>query len=239
MKTKFFGIARVSTQKQMRSGNSVQDQISSIENYASQNNGELIEIVQVQSSGKKQLMNVGQLADTIKKAKENGAEIIVTKIDRLSRDQITLLMLKKASTESGVEIHITSMNRKISEISDLEFTLISSMAQEERKMIVSRTKEASKNRLGPIGVTLDPADMVQRSLAKRRKLANTWAESVNLKNRIIDAIHQLRHPSLEKVALYLNGQQSYSRTGVPWTTINLHKTIERMGWQWKELKKAG
>ena len=239
MKTKFYGIGRVSTQKQFKSGESIERQIESIKNYANQNNGELIEVVKIQASGKKQLLNIGQLAETIKKAKENGAELIVTKIDRLSRDQITLLMLKKASTESGVEIHITSMNRKISEISDLEFTLISSMAQEERKLIVARTKEASRGRIGPIGVTLDPCELVQRSIEKRRSLANKWAESVDLKSRITNAIKELRNPGLAKVALYLNGQQSYSRTGVPWTTINLAKTIERMGWQWKELKKAG
>ena len=233
---KFFGVARVSTQKQMRSGNSVEDQILSIQKYAHENKGDLVNIVKVQASGKKQLLNAGQLAETIKKAKEIGAELIVTKLDRLSRDQITLLMLKKASTESGVEIHITSMNRKISEISDLEFTLLSSIAQEERKMIVSRTKEASKNRIGPIGISLNAKELAYRSIDKRRGLADSWAKSVNLRSRIIDAVNQLKNPNLNNVALWLNGQQSYSRTGVPWNQVNLRQTMKRLGWKWSELK---
>ena len=102
---KFFGVARVSTQKQMRSGNSVGDQILSIQKYAHENKGDLVNIVKVQASGKKQLLNAGQLAETIKNAKEIGAELIVTKLDRLSRDQITLLMLKKASTEVSRDPH--------------------------------------------------------------------------------------------------------------------------------------
>jgi len=235
-KRTYIGCARVSTIKQMRTGQSVTCQIEQIKKYAHETNGELVNIVKVQASGKKQLLNVGQLAETIKQAKEIGAEILCTKLDRLSRDQITLLMLKKASTESGVEIHITSMGRKISEISDLEFTLLSSMAQEERKMIASRTKEASKNRIGPIGISLNAKELAYQSIDKRRGLAQSWAKSVNLRSRIIDAINQLKNPNLNNVALWLNGQQSYSRTGVPWNQVNLRQTMKRLGWSWSELK---
>ena len=173
-KRTYIGCARVSTIKQMRTGQSVTCQIEQIKKYAHETNGELVNIVKVQASGKKQLLNVGQLAETIKQAKEIGAEILCTKLDRLSRDQITLLMLKKASTESGVEIHITSMGRKISEISDLEFTLLSSMAQEERKMIASRTKEASKNRIGPIGISLNDLDKSTPFLYSSTQIPTTY-----------------------------------------------------------------
>lgn len=236
MKTKFLGLARVSTIKQMRTGHSVACQVDQIKKYAEDTDGELIQIVKVQASGRKQLLNVGQLAETINLAKKIGAEILSTKLDRLSRDQITLLQLKKLSSESGVEIHITSMRRRISEISDLEFTLLSSMAQEERKMIQSRTKEASKNRVGPIGLSLNAKELAYRSINKRRALAESWAKSVNLRSRIIDAVNQLKNPNLNNVALWLNGQQSYSRTGMPWNQVNLRQTMKRLGWSWKELK---
>ena len=238
MKTKFIGIARVSTQRQMNNGGSVNHQCESITNYAHQNNGELVEIVKVQASGKKQTLNVGQLAETIKKAKQIGADIIVTKIDRLSRDQITLLMLRKASFESNVEVHVTSMNRKISDINDLEFTLLASMAQEERKLIVSRCRESAKGRVGAIGTTLDPSEMGRRSVNVRAKISRDWAESVNLRHHIQDSINKLKQPTQDSICQMLNGQNILTIRGAKWNRVNFLQQIRRLGWSWQELKKA-
>jgi hypothetical protein len=236
MITKFIGISRVSTQRQMNNGNSVFLQCESIKNYALQNNGELVEIVKVQASGKKQNLNVGQLAETIKKAKKIGASLIVTKVDRLSRDQITLLMLRKASLESNVEVHVTSMNRKLSDISDLEFTLLASMAQEERKLIVSRCRESAKGRIGAIGTTLDPVEMGKRSVNVRSKISRDWAESVNLRHHIEDAINKLKQPTQDSICQMLNGQNILTIRGAKWNRVNLLQQINRLGWSWKELK---
>lgn len=236
MKTKFIGISRVSTQRQMNNGNSVFLQCESIKNYALQNNGELVEIVKVQASGRKQKLNVGQLAETIKKAKKIGASLIVTKVDRLSRDQITLLMLRKASLESNVEVHVTSMNRKLSDISDLEFTLLASMAQEERKLIVSRCRESAKGRIGAIGTTLDPVEMGKRSVNVRSKISRDWAESVNLRHHIKDAINKLKQPTQDSICQMLNGQNILTIRGAKWNRVNLLQQINRLGWSWKELK---
>ena len=110
---KLFLIARVSTRRQMMEGGSVRLQIQQLKKFAEENSAKQIKIFEIQVSGAKQLINIGQLASIIKEAKEEGADLAVTKADRLSRDTISLLMLKKASEENGVEIHITSMGRKI------------------------------------------------------------------------------------------------------------------------------
>ena len=231
------GIARVSTIRQLKNGNSVQDQIEQIENFSRKENFKLLDVVRVQASGKHQLLNVGQLAETIKRARELGAEIVVTKLDRLSRDTITLLTLRKASSESGVEIHVASMNRKISEISDIEFNLLSFMAEQERKMISQRTKEATRNRIGTFGSTLNAKEMNQRSIAKRVNLAKAWASSVHLKDQILEAVSALKSPTLVNVARWLNGNNLPTRRGKKWTKLNLHEQINRLGWSWVELKK--
>jgi len=235
MKKKFLGIARVSTSRQMK-GNSVAFQCESIQRYAHQNNGELVDIVKVQASGKKQKLNVGQLAETISKAKEIGASLIVTKIDRLSRDQITLLMLRKASLESNVEVHVTSMNRTMSQVSDLEFTLLASMAEQERKIIVSRCRDAAKGRIGAIGKTLDPSEMGRRSVNVRAKLSREWAESVNLRHHIQEAINKLKRPTQESICQMLNGQNIFTIRGAKWNRVNLLQQLKRLGIPWKELK---
>jgi hypothetical protein len=238
MKRKFVGLCRISTLKQAKEGNSIEEQSKSISRYADSQRGELVEIVKVQASGKKQLLNVGQLSETIKKAKLLGAEIICSKIDRLSRDQITLLMLRKASTESGVEIHVSSINRKISEISDLEFSLIAVIAEQERKTIAQRTKEASKNRVGPIGQTLDAVELGKKSVSVRAKLTSDWADSVNLKMHICNAFDMLRHPTQSSVAKWLNGEGVLTIRGNRWTAVNLCQQLDRLGWKWGEFQQT-
>ena len=64
----------------MQKGNSVEEQSRQIEKFALDKGMDLLEIVKVQASGKKQLLNIGQLSETIKKAKSAGASIVVTKI---------------------------------------------------------------------------------------------------------------------------------------------------------------
>ena len=100
--------------------------------YAKEKGLEVEEVVRVMQSGAKQLLSVGELSEAIKRAKELGCGIAVTRADRLSRDTISLLMLKKASLENGVDIHVTTLNRKITEISDLECTLMAVMAEQSR-----------------------------------------------------------------------------------------------------------
>ena len=217
---KGIGIARVSTMKQMQKGNSVADQAEQITQFCTDNEMELIGIEKIQASGKKQLLNVGELAEVIKKAKSEQAEIVVTKIDRISRDQITLLMLKKASEESGIEIHVASMNRKISEISDLEFSMIAVLAESERKQIAERTKQAARGRIGPMGVSLDPSEMGRRSADARARVTRQWAEKIQLRNRIAHAEGILK-PTLERVCRSLNGDGIPTITGKKWNHVTL------------------
>ncbi len=229
------GIARVSTSVQFKKGSSVEEQAKQIKAFAEKIGGELVEIVKVQASGKSMVLNTGQLSTTINRAKEMKAEIVVTKLDRLSRDQITLLQLKKASSESGVEIHIASMDRKISEISDLEFTLLASFAETERKQIQQRIKEATKDRIGPIGKTLNAKILQTKGLVKRQALAVEWAESVGLEKQIKDASSVLKSANLRNVAHWLNGNNSVTRRGKPWSFATLQQQVARLGWNWKEL----
>ena len=64
------GIARVSTSVQFKKGSSVQEQGKQIKAFAEKIGGELVEIVKIQASGKSMVLNTGQLAATINRAKE-------------------------------------------------------------------------------------------------------------------------------------------------------------------------
>ena len=234
---KLFLIARVSTRRQMVEGGSIENQIEQLKEFAEKNNAGEVKIFEIQVSGAKQLINIGQLASIIKEAKEVGADLAVTKADRLSRDTISLLTLKRASEENGVEIHITSMGRKISEISDLEWNLMSFMASEERKLIRARTKEACKDRIGTFGTSLSATEMNQKGLQKRVELAQAWASSTKLKEHILDAVTALKKPNLSSVARWLNGEGLLTRRGSKWSPANLSQQVDRLGWNWKDLIK--
>lgn len=229
------GIARVSTARQFNQGNSVEAQVEQIRAFSLKLGRQLLEVVKIQASGKTMVLNHGQLSRTITRAREMEADLVVTKLDRLSRDQISLLQLKKASQDSGVQIHVSSMDRTINEISSLEFTLLASFAQIEREQIQARIKEACKNRVGPIGQTLNAKELQRKSLEKRRRLAGEWAESVKLKQQIIEAGQNLVRPNLKNVARWLNGNGSLSRRGKPWALTSLQQQVARLGWSWREL----
>ena len=235
---KLIGMCRISTLKQLREGFSLEDQTKQIEDFAKQKEMELVEIVKIQASGKKQLLNVGQLAETIRRAKEIKADLACSKIDRVSRDQITLLMLRKLSKESQIDIHVLSMGRKISEISDMEFSMIAMLAEEERKAIADRCRRSAKarNKVGPIGDSLDPIELATKSTKIRNELAHSWADSIKLRKRIVEAVWSLRQPNLKNVARWLNGEGVVTRRGGRWDGSNLHKQINRLGWSWKELQ---
>jgi DNA invertase Pin-like site-specific DNA recombinase len=235
---KIIGISRVSTAKQFKKGSSVEEQEKQIRTFAQKHKAELIEIIKIQASGKAMVLNHGQLASAIMAAKKTGAVLVVTKLDRLSRDQITLLQLKRASAESGVEIHVSSMDRTISQISDLEFTLLASFAEQERKQIQARIKEATKDRIGPIGLSLNAKALSAKGVAKRQALAVEWAESVGLKDQIREASQNLKRPNLKNVALWLNGKSSVTRRGKSWTFATLQQQVSRLGWNWRELVSA-
>ena len=228
---------RISTAKQMQ-GNSVADQIEQGKEFAKKNNMEVVDVVKVQASGKKQLLNIGELAATLDKAKKMKADLVCSKIDRLSRDQISLLALKRASEENGIEIHVASMGRKISDISDLEFSMIAVLAESERKQIVERTKRASIGKVGTMGLSLDPSKMGRRSAEARARTTANWAETIKLKQRLVQAIKELRKPTLARVCRTLNGDGIPTITGKKWNHVTLIQQIQRLNWSWKEIKNS-
>ena len=238
MNERIVSMARVSTSRQFAKGSSVADQHKQIEEYANRINATVVERIEIQMSGRKMVLQAGQLAQALDRAKEINASICTSRLDRLSRCQISLLQLKEGSEQSKVEIHIASLGRRISEISNVEFSVMAMFADNERRQIQARVKRACRNRIGPIGKTLSLEYMQERSRTKRRKLAEDWAESINLKIEIVYAINQLRNPTIRAVASFLNGRGNLTRRGLPWSCGSLHRQISRLGWCWNELKQS-
>ena len=231
------GIARVSSRIQLQ-GHSLESQTEEIHRFARAKALDVIDVCPLQVSGAKQTISNSQLSFLIKRAKKEKCDLVVSKLDRLSRDQLTLMMLRRAHQEYGVEIHICDMDQKISEIPDVQFQFLSFYCEHERTRIIDRIKAGCKGRHGGIGINHDPKEMAQKSINKRRKLAHSWAESIDFRNQILSAVSALKKPNLVNVCRMLNGEKVYTRRGSHWSPPALHQQIKRLGWSWSELTKG-
>ena len=234
---KLIAVTRVSTSKQWSKGSSIQDQVVQIEEYARNAGHEVAEVIRIQMSGKRMTLNQGQLEHALRRAEESVAELAVSRLDRLSRSQIALLQLKEASDASGVDVHVCSLGRTIKSISSLEFSMMAMIADNERRNIQERVKRACKDRIGPIGQTLDARSLSESSVKVRQANAMEWAKSINLKEEIVNAGDNLKRPTLANVSSWLNGRGTLTRRGKLWSAASLQQQMARFGWDFRGLVK--
>jgi DNA invertase Pin-like site-specific DNA recombinase len=129
---KFISYIRVSTAKQGRSGLGLEAQRKAVADFLNGGNWQIVkEFVEVES-GKK--ADRPQLAKAFQAGRIFGAKLVIAKLDRLSRDAHFLLGLEKAGVDF-VAADMPHANR-------LTVGIMAMVADEERRMISKRTKEA-------------------------------------------------------------------------------------------------
>jgi DNA invertase Pin-like site-specific DNA recombinase len=123
---------RVSTARQGRSGLGLEAQQKAVDDFLNGGQWQLIkEFVEVES-GKK--ADRPDLAKAFQACRLFGAELVIAKLDRLSRDAHFLLGLEKAGVDF-VAADMPQANR-------LTVGIMAMVADEERRMISARTKAA-------------------------------------------------------------------------------------------------
>lgn len=127
-----YGYARVSTVKQMKNGNSIEDQIAKLKEAGA------LEVVTDSYSGTKMdRPNFTRLLNRL----EAGDKLIVTKLDRFARTAVEGGAIVKALHEKGVTIQILNMGvADNSPMGKLMVTMLLAFAEFERDMIVERTQ---------------------------------------------------------------------------------------------------
>ena len=134
MERLFISYLRVSTQKQEVSGLGLEAQRQSVMGYIHQGTGQhLAEYVEVES-GKKTSLERPQLHKALEHCKLTGATLIIAKLDRLSRNAHFLLGLQQAN--------IDFVCADMPQANALTVGIMALVAEEERKAISRRTKEA-------------------------------------------------------------------------------------------------
>jgi DNA invertase Pin-like site-specific DNA recombinase len=219
---KFVSYLRVSTAKQGRSGLGLEAQKAAIESYL--NGGEWTitdEFIEVES-GKND--DRPMLQEALKTCRMKGAELVIAKLDRLSRDAHFLLGLQKA----GVEFTCADMP----EANKMTVGIMAIVAQQEREAISKRTKEAlaaAKARGQKLG---SPDNLKDEHRAKGRAEA---AKSIKSKAQEFAREvcagyinqYQAEGLSLNRIAVRLNDEGVLTARKGKWTARTVKNALEQ------------
>ena len=205
---------RVSTGKQAKSGLGLEAQIEAVRVFAKAEGYKITGTFEEHESGKgaDALDRRPQLAAAIKAAKKAGGPVIVSKLDRLSRDVhiISGLMVHK------VPFIVTELG---SDVDPFVLHLFAALAQKERSLISARTKEglrAAKARGARLGGWTAGSETSKR-------------QADELAARMKPVLMELSHlPSARQIAAELNRRGIKSATGGQWSSKTVVRLRERL-----------
>ena len=220
---KWISYQRVSTQRQGKSGLGLEAQRNSVTEFLNGGNWTLVkEFVEVESG--KKADNRPELAKAIQACRAYGAKLLIAKLDRLSRDAHFLLGLEKAGIDF-VAADMPNANR-------LTVGIMAMVAEEERRMISRRTKDAlaaAKRR----GVKLG-GDRGVKPTARARKLAaealqaRAAAKAADI-SPIIAELQAAGVTSWSGIAVALNEQGIPTPRGAgQWTATQVSRVLARL-----------
>jgi len=205
---RFIAYYRVSTARQGRSGLGLEAQQRAVMDYLNGGRWKLAGEYTEVESGKR--TDRPELAKAIGACRRHKATLVIAKLDRLSRDAHFLLGLQKAGVEF-VAADMPTANR-------LTVGIMALVAEEERRMISKRTKEAlaaARRRgvkLGSPAPERGAAVGLPRAAVARKRKAADFASSV------LPAIKELRATglSLRSIAKELTDKGIASPRGGSW-----------------------
>ncbi len=216
---RFVAYYRVSTAEQGRSGLGLEAQKAAVLSYLNGGNWLLVaEFTEVESG--KRVSNRPQLAAAMEHCRLTGAELVLAKIDRLSRDAAFLIGLEQAGI-NFVAADMPNANR-------LTVRLMAVIAQEEREMIARRTKDAlaaAKARGTKLGGWRD--NCVKVDGARGRKALVDRADAFAARVAPIAAELRQGGASLRQIAAELTERGIRTHRGGQWTAAAVNAVLSR------------
>lgn len=213
---KYVAYFRVSTTRQ---GNGLEAQQRDVNFYVSSVGGTIINTYREKETGKdtkkeKRLSNRPELLEALAECKRTGATLIVSKVDRLTRD-----------IEDGAHIY---KNYKVlfcdhPNITSLELGIFLGMAQQEREFISQRTKAAlavKKAQGVKLGGVYQPENLKRAQQAKHEQSKTT------AQRQAFSAI-ELMDGTLRQKADRLNELGYTTPKGGQWTAIQVSRLIAK------------
>lgn len=214
-------LVRVSTSEQGKSGLGLEAQREAIRSFAAAEGFDVLEVVEEVASGKLGIDDRAGLRSALAKAKKLRCPVIVSKLDRLSRDVAFISGLMSR----GVPFIVAELG---SDVDPFVLHLYAALGEKERKLIGSRTKTALAA-LKAKGVKLgaiqhkDPEAIVA---ARAKGHASNAAKAAAFAAKMVPVINDLKAKSmtLDQIAAYLTENFYPTFNGGEW-----HKsTISRL-----------
>ena len=200
---------RVSTGRQGKSGLGLEAQREAIQRFAESEGLPLTsEFIEVESGkGADALDRRPKLAEALALAGKQKSSIVVAKLDRLSRDVhfISGLMTKK------VPFIVASLGRNVP---SFMLHLYAALAEEERRTISQRTKDALAAKKAK-GVKLGNPKLVKAAAKRDKKLE--------------PILKELEGQSLRAIAKELDRRGIKSWSGRPWNAPSVKNALVRLG----------
>jgi DNA invertase Pin-like site-specific DNA recombinase len=216
---KFVSYLRVSTGKQERSGLGLEAQRKAVADFLNGGQWTIIEEFVETESGKRD--DRPKLTEALTLCRLRGATLLIAKLDRLSRDASFLLELQKGE----VRFVAADMPRA----DNFTVGILAMVAQREREMIATRTREALKAAKAR-GVKLGgdrgnlPAVAIEGARASARvRSQNAQKRASDLMPMVSAMIAEGR--SLAQIAKVLNEKSISTARGGEWQATQIARVI--------------
>jgi DNA invertase Pin-like site-specific DNA recombinase len=222
----FVAYARVSTDKQGRSGLGLEAQEAAIRAFLRPGDRLLAPIFVEVESGRR--TDRPELVKALERCRVTGATLLLAKLDRLSRDAHFLLGLGKAGVEF-VAADMPHANR-------LTVGIMALVAEEEARAISARTKAAlaaAKARGTQLGGVRPGQRLPSEEDAQRGRKAGAEANRAAATRAALSVAHRVEElrsagQSLEKVAQQLQAEGVATARGGAWTATAVRRVLQRV-----------
>lgn len=209
---------RVSDQKQGRSGLGLEAQLSSIQAFVKAYGLSIIDEYREIETGTNKRVRP-QLFKALERARQEGAVLLIAKLDRLARN----VYFVSGLMESRVPFVAVDMP----DVDDLTIHILAAVAEKEAKMISERTKaalaaaKARGKKLGtPQNLTMDAR--IKSAKVRRQEAINAYARVAGYINLMRKSGHSLR-----AIAGVLNQEGHRTRQGKQWTAVQVRNVVCR------------
>jgi DNA invertase Pin-like site-specific DNA recombinase len=212
---------RVSTQRQGRSGLGLAAQHEAVKAFLAAHNGHVVAEYKEVESGK--YNSRPQLQAALRRCRQTRANLLVAKLDRLSRNAAFLLGLRDA----GVSFVCADMP----DANNLTIGVLAAVAEHEREAISARTRaalaaaKARGVRLGNPRLVAGTAATARVARASLKSKAQRFAE--DLRDTIRER-EKLGANTLEALAESLNSDEVLTRRGCEWTAKAVSRLLTRL-----------
>lgn len=221
---KIIAYYRVSTTKQGQSGLGLEAQQVAVEGYAYRIGASLVGSYTEVESGKNS--DRPELQKALHQATITGSTLVISKLDRLSRNAAFLLTLR----DSGVRFVVADMP----DANNLTVGIMAVVAQEEREAISRRTKDALQAARAR-GIKLgNPNGAAALIKAGKGNVAGVEAikakadkQASNLRP-LIDRYHREGITSLGAIAMKMNAEGIKTPRGGNWHKTSVKNLLQRL-----------